>query len=214
MAVKPCGEDYAVFLDPVLFPGRENIMIWADVIDAIPSEIRTRIRGMVTDNLRGMKSLARHHGWVLQLCHFHLISQLQGRRGRNKKTLTSRHIREALYRLTRRALELPEGPTLQQTLRRLRLTVERPLPARKMRMAVREFLRDLDHYRAYQRVPQLRLPTTTNTVECMGHMIRDLMRRARHLRSPQSLQAWATAFLRIRSPVTCNGKHFQPNYFV
>lgn len=214
MAVKPCGEDYAVFLDPGLCSGREHIMIWSEIIDAIPSEIRRRIRGMVTDNLRGMQSLAHHHGWVLQVCHFHLISQLQGRRGRNKKTLPGRSTREALYHLTRQALELPEGPALQRTLRCLRLTVKRPLPARKMRMAVREFLRDLDHYRAYQRAPQLGLPTTTTTVECMGHMIRDLLRRARHLRSPQSLQAWATAFLRIRSRITCNGKHFQPNYFV
>lgn len=214
MAVNPCGEDDAVFLDPVLCSGREHIMIWSEIIDAIPSEIRRRIRGMVTDNLRGMKSLARHHGGVLQLCHFHLISQLQGRRGRNKKTLPGRSTREALYQLTRQALELPEGPALQRTLRRLRLTVERPLPARKMRMAVREFLRDLDHYRASQGAPQWRLPTTTNPVECTGHLIRDLMRRARHLRSPHSLQTWAPAFLRLRSRVTCNGKHFQPNYFV
>jgi len=214
MAIKPCGADYALFLDPVLCAGRENVLIWSILIEGIPVELRRRIRGLVTDNLRGMKSLARHHGWVLQLCHFHLISQLQGRRGRNKKTLKGRSIREMLYQLTRQALELPDGLTLQRTLKRLRLTVERPLPARKMRMAVRQFLRDLDHYRAYQTAPELRLPTTTNTVECMGHMIRDRLRRARHLRSPSALLTWVTAWLRVRPQVTCNGKHFQPNSFV
>jgi len=214
MALKPCQEHHAIFLDPVLCPGREHIRIWRQLIEAIPSEVRRRIRGMVTDNLRGMKSLARQHGWVLQLCHFHLISQLQGRRGRNKTTLAGRSIREALYQLTRQALELPDGPALRRTLSRLRLTVERPLLARKMQMAVREFLRDLDHYRAYQMAPHLGLPSTTNTVECMGHLIRDLLRRARYLRSPQSLHTWVTAFIRMRSPLTCNGKHFQQNFLV
>lgn len=214
MALKPCGADYAIFLDPVLCAGRENLLIWSALIEGIPGEIRRRIRGLVTDNLRGMKSLAHQYGWVLQLCQFHLISQLQGRRGRNKKTLTGRSIRERLYQLTRQALHVPDGPILQRTVKRLQLTVEQPLPARKMRMAVREFLRDLDHYRAYQTAPELRLPTTTNTVECMGHIIRDRLRRARHLRTPSALQAWVTGLLRVRSQVTCNGKHFQPNSFV
>lgn len=214
MALKPCRENQAVFLDPMLYQGREHMRQWRELIDALPSDVKDRISGMVTDNLRGMKSLARHHGWVLQLCHFHLISQLHGRRGRHKTPLRDRPLRERLYQLTRHALELPEGRALQQTLHELRHAVEQPLSARKLRMAVRQFLRDLEHYRAYQTYPQLGLPSTTNTVECMGRLIRDLLRRARYLRSPESLQAWVTGFIRKRSPLTCNGKHFQPNFFV
>ncbi len=211
MALKPCTENSAVFLDPLLFWGRESAQLWRQVLQAIPPEPKRRIRALVSDNVRGMKSLARHNGWVFQLCHFHLISQLQGRRGRKKTTLAGRTIREQLYQLTRQALELPDGPRLQGTLRRLRSTVSKPLSARKMRMAVRQFLRDIHHYRAYRIYPELGLPATTNTVEAMGHIIRDLLRRTRHLRSQDSLLFWTTAFIRKRPALVCNGKHFPPN---
>jgi hypothetical protein len=213
MAVKPCDENQATFLDPVLIPGREHVRQWAALIEGLPVEIKVRIRGMVTDNLRGMRSLARHHGWGLQLCQFHLISQMHGRRGRHK-CLLDRSLRERLYTLTRRALELPEGRALRHTVHALRQAASYPMAARKLRMAVRQCLRDLPHYRLCHQYPELGLPTTTNTVECMGRLIRDLLRRTRYLRSPESLQTWVTAFVRKRSPLTCNGKHFQPNFLV
>lgn len=34
------------------------------------------------------------------------------------------------------------------------------------------------------------------------------------IRSPQALQMWATALIRLRPKVMCNGKHFQPKKFV
>jgi hypothetical protein len=213
MAVKPCGKNQATFLDPALLPGREHVRQWAALIEMLPSEVKARIRGLVTDNLRGMRTLAQQHGWVLQLCQFHLISQLHGRRGQ-WKCLPDRARREYLYVLTRRALELPDGRRLHRTVQALRRAATSSMPGRKMGMAIRQCLRDLPHYRTCHEYPWLGLPTTTNTVECMGRLIRDLLRRARYLRSPQALQAWITAFVRIRSPLTCNGNHFQQNYFV
>ncbi len=136
MALKPCDENQATFLDPVLVPGREHVRQWAALIEALPMEVRARIRGMVTDNLRGMRSLARHHGWVLQLCQFHLISQMHGRRGYHT-CLPDRLLRERLYSLTRRALELPEGRALHRTVQALHQATNPPLPARKLQMAIR-----------------------------------------------------------------------------
>src|SRR5262245_64801575 len=75
-----------------------------------------------------------------------------------------------------------------------------------MRMIVREFLRRIDHFRAYRKYPELDLPTTTGSVEAMNRRVRDLMRQTRSISSPQALQLWAIALIRTRPIVVCNGK--------
>ena len=210
MALKPCHQSRAVFLDPLLFPGREEIDYWLQSIGTIPIGASKRIQALVSDQIRGTTSLAARRGWVSQLCHFHLISQLQGNRGTRKRKVVGRTMRELCYQLTRQALELPDGPKLQRVLLRLKTLVRQPSGARRTRMVVREFLRRTHQFRAYRKYPHLELPTTTGTVEAMGRIIRDLMRRTRSIRSPQALQLWATAMIRMHPNVTCNGKHFQP----
>jgi hypothetical protein len=83
-----------------------------------------------------------------------------------------------------------------------------------VRMIVREFLRRVDQFRAYQKYPELNLPTTTGSVEAMNRRIRELMRQTRSVRSPQALKLWATALIRTRPTVMCNGTHFQQKKFV
>ena len=214
MGLKPCHQNHALFLDPLLFPGREEIGCWSQTISTIPVRAHKRIQALVSDQIRGITSLAVHKGWVLQLCHFHLISQLQGNRGRRKRKVADRTMREVCYQLTRQALELPDGPKLQRILERLKKVVRQPGSATRTRMVVREFLRRTDQFRAYRKYPHLDLPTTTGTVEAMGRIVRDLMRQTRSIRSPHALQMWATALIRQRPKVTCNGKHFQQIKFV
>ena len=214
MGLKPCHQNHALFLDPLLFPGREEIGCWSQTISTLPVGVHKRIRALVSDQIRGITSLAVHKGWVLQLCHFHLISQLQGNRGRRKRKVADRTMREVCYQLTRQALELPDGPKLQRVLERLKKLVRQPGGATRTRMVVREFLRRTDQFRAYRKYPHLELPTTTGTVEAMGRIVRDLMRQTRSIRSPHALQMWATALIRQRPKVTCNGKHFQQIKFV
>src|SRR4029077_17933974 len=109
--------------------------------------------------------------------------------------------------LTRRALELPDGPRLRTVLT-LNSHVRQATRLRVMRMIVREFLRRIDHFRAYRKYPKLNLPTTTGSVEAMNRRVRDLMRQTRSIKSPQALHLWATARIRTRPMVMCNGKHF------
>ena len=61
-----------------------------------------------------------------------------------------------------------------------------------------EFLRRIDHFRAYRKYQQLDLPTTTGSVEAMNRRVRDLMRQTRNIKSPQALHLWATALIRTR----------------
>jgi hypothetical protein len=74
-------------------------------------------------------------------------------------------------------------------------------------MAVREFLHGLEFYRAYLKYPQLGLPQTTNVVESMGRILREMLRSSRAGSNPAALLLWATALIRMRSTMTCNGHY-------
>ena len=209
VALKPCTGNVAVFFDPVLLPGGEGAYKWKQVFEAIPPEAQSRIRALVVDNLQGMKAITKHRDWILQLCHFHLILKLQIQRGRGRRILKGGHIREKIYRLIREALEVPKGPRLDIVLQQLNLLAQASCGTQRIQAMEREFLQSVPYYRAYRTHPELNLPSTTNTVESMVSIIRDLLRRNRCASSPQSLRRWTTALIRIRKELTCNGKHHQ-----
>jgi hypothetical protein len=208
-ALKPCSGETAIFLDPLLLPGKEGITRWHQVVAAIPPKIRSRIRALVVDNLPGMLPLATRNHWLLQLCHFHLILKLQTQRGRRKRALRGGWVREELYQLIRRALEANPGPVLQALLRRLRHIEQTSCGTQRIQAMVREFIHSIDYYRTYRTHPELHLPTTTNTAESMGSIIRNLLRRNRCASNPKALLMWATALIRLRPEVVCNGRHLQ-----
>jgi hypothetical protein len=204
MALKPCQGDYAVFLDPVLLAGTEKVARWDQALAAIPQAASERIRAIVVDNLPGMRRLAHQRGWVLQLCHFHLLLKLYGQRGSRPHALYGGPVREQLHQCIRHALSLPEGAPLDTTLRRLHGLALTDCGTARVQGMVRALLRDLEFYRSYLQYPQLGLPHTTNTVESMGRLLRDLFRRSRAGSNPASVLQWATAFIRLRSHITCN----------
>lgn len=207
LAVRPTRSAVATFLDPVFLPGRESLNAWQQVLQQIPQYVKSRIVAMVADGFRGGALLAAEHGWVFQRCHFHLIAELQRMRGVGKRVQHPK-IREAIYQTVREALETTNRRRLNELVRILhRLATHLHCP-HWMGMRVREFLRHIDDFRAYQNHPELRLPSTTNTVESMGRTIRDVVRRSHGFRTPQSLRQWITAQLRLCPTRTCNPKIF------
>jgi hypothetical protein len=207
-ALKPCAGQSAFFLAPLLIAGKEGATRWEQAFAAIPAQARARIRALVVDNLRGMQLVANRRRWVLQLCHFHLILKLQVHRRGPRRALKGGKVRQEIYHLIRHALELPEGPRLKSVLGRLHRLAQTSCGTRRMQAVVREFLDCITYYRTYRTHPALGLPATTNTVESMGGIIRDLFRRSRAASSPRSLLLWATALIRLRPEITCNGKTF------
>lgn len=210
LAVRPIRSSVATFLDPVFLPGRECLDSWQRVLNQIPPKVKKRIVAMVADGFRGGNALADEHGWVFQRCHFHLIAELQRMRGVGKRVQYPK-IREAIYQTVREALETTDQRRLNELVRMLRRLVAHPHCPHWMGMRVREFLRYIDDFRAYQNHPELRLPSTINTVESMGRTIRDVIRRSHGFRTPQSLRQWITAQLRICPTRKCNRKIFQKN---
>ncbi len=193
-------------MDPLLIQARENVWDWQRFTEGLPKPVYSRIKALVCDNFSGAKRWAGRNNWTLQLCHAHLIRQLQIRRGRWKHRIPGTSVRESIYQLIRTTLELPESPRLEKMLKRLN-TIQKLSPSVFLGRITREYLRSAGFYRAYLHHPELELPTTTNTLESMAKKIRDLMRRTNNLRTPKSLGIWVTGFIRINPKMVCNGRH-------
>jgi transposase-like protein len=211
VALKPCRGHRATFLDPLLLPGREGAARWQQAVAAIPAHARKRIRAIVADNLPGIEKIARQQRWVLQLCHFHLLLKLQAPRRRVRYALRGGAVREEIYQSIRNALLLPEGKCLLQTLERLRRLSRGDCGTLRIKTVLCQFLVDLPFYRSYLAHPDLGLPLTTNAVESMCRLLREMLRSSRAGSNPRSLLLWATALIRLRPTVTCNGYSINRN---
>jgi transposase-like protein len=205
MALKSCRDDQATFLDPILLIGREGATRWHQAVAAIPVEARTRIKAIVADNLPGMRKLAYQQNWVLQLCHFHLLLKLMARRGSIRYALRGGRVREQIHELVRAALTAPDGDRFRNAIQRLEKISRGDCGTLRMQTVLREFLANIPFYRAYREHPSLGLPTTTNAVESMCRLIREMFRSSRAASNPRSAQMWATAFIRLRPTLICNG---------
>ena len=204
-ALKPCDGENATFLDPLLLPGKEGASRWQQAFAAIPQSAKQRITAMAVDNLPGMQKLAAQNWWVLQLCQFHLLLKLQARRRGVRYTLRGGAVREEIQQLIRAAMDLPEGKRLSATLKRLQRLAEGDCGTERIQTTVREFLKNLPYYRSYLMHPELGLPRTTNSVESMCRLLREMFRSSRAGSNPDSVLLWATALIRLRPDVTCNG---------
>ncbi len=207
LALKPVGHATAQFFDPLLLPGRESARDWRVAMDRLPLETAARIKALVSNGFRGAHTITRERGWVHQRCHFHLIAQLQGRRGHHTH-LPSAPVREAVYQTVRQALVTGSTPQLAQLRLHLEALAARADCPRRLRMYVRDFLRQLESFRAYRAHPDLHLPTTTNVVESMVKQLRD---RIRPLSTPAALDRWAWATVRLHPVMVCNGHDLQPD---
>jgi hypothetical protein len=110
MAVKPCHQNRAIFLDPVLRKGRENMQGWYHAFTTIPPAIHKRIRASVSDEVSGIIKLGTTQGWIVQLCHFYLISRLQNCRGRRNRRLQGRPLREHFINMSAKLSSCPTVP--------------------------------------------------------------------------------------------------------
>jgi hypothetical protein len=95
LAVKAVGTEKVIILDPALRRGKENAIIWNNVINQIPASVKKRIIAIVSDGIRGIENIAASNGWVLQRCHFHILSRLQKMRGKRASTY-GRLVREEI----------------------------------------------------------------------------------------------------------------------
>lgn len=205
MALRPLTGNRAVFLDPLLLRGTETKLGWQMALGTIPIICRTRIKAFVVDNFSGCTSIAKDNGWVLQLCHFHLIAHLKSMLGGvRRRSLQDGPLRKEAFRLVRIALATADSGLLGSSLDRLEAIHGERILQWKFKDRLREFIRRIDAYRAYRNHPELGLPRTTGSAESMVRVVSDLMRRTRGISSPDAYKLWVTNYIRARPEITCN----------
>lgn len=199
LAIKPIGTDSAVILDPILKEGRENSSFWKEVIDQLEPSIKNRIIAVVCDGIRGMDTVAENNDWLIQRCHFHLLSSLQKMRGKRASTY-GRQVREEIYYSVKLALVETSSYRLNKLCRRLAELAQDPGCPKKMRMLVRDFLRRFPEFRTYLEYPEFAIPTTVNVMESINSFTR---RKSRTVNSPKTWHKWTLAAIRYKSIFTC-----------
>jgi hypothetical protein len=203
LAVKPRSKDIVFLLDPIMLRDRESVTGWEQAIATIPDCIRKRIDGFVSDNLTGLSTVADRHGWIHQLCHFHLLKEVWRRLGRRRPDHTTHtDIRERVYACLRILLSAHDREAGRATHELASLARDSHCPA-KLRMIIHTTLRQEHRYRAYRSHPYLTLPTTTGIMESLGAQVR---KRTSKLNTPEAVERWAKAYVRMKKTMKCNGK--------
>ena len=199
LAVKPAGSKTVTILDPILRRGKENSTVWASIINRLPRSVKKRIIALVSDGIRGIENVAERNDWIIQRCHFHLLSMLQKMRGK-RATTPGRLIREEMYSSVKLALSETSMRRLNILCRRLAVLAHKEECPKRMKLTVRGFLRFLPEFRSYLDHPELNLPTTANVMESVNSIVRE---KTRTVKTPESWRKWAIACVRFKSKFTC-----------
>lgn len=195
--VKPLNEERAYVLPMYIDPRVENKKSWHEAFQtSIPPSLRPCIQGLVCDGKSGLPQLAYDEGWLVQRCQFHLIARLQLKRS---KYALSRHRKEGvkLYELTKTVCTTRSRNRLARALLSLSRIV-RMERNRYLKTILSGFVKHYRDYRTFLIYPELVLPTTTNAVECVNSLIRDLLHRMRGCRNVSSTLLWIEALLKHR----------------
>ena len=208
LAVKPTDRDEAVILDPILRPGKESVQAWKELIGtSIAPSVKNRIVALVSDGIAGGKGLAMGFGWRHQRCHFHLLKELEKRRGKRKQ-ISGWTEREQIYQDIRALLRTQTPTRIRFLTRRLKQRAAKKECPRKIRMIVNNVLDELSAFHLYLTQPEWNLPNTTGVMESLGNTIRAGVRK---VRTPASLIRWATAVVRSHPKFVCKRTDYQPN---
>lgn len=199
LAVKSVHSQKVVILDPILKRGRENTTDWENIFFQLPDPIRKRVIALISDGIRGIENVVIENNWILQRCHFHLLSMLQKMRGK-RATTPGRIVREEIFNSVKLALSETSNRRLNILCRRLAVLAQTKGCPVRMKLTVRGFLRSLSEFRNYLNYPELNLPTTTNVMESINSFVREKTKR---LKTPKSWHKWAIACARLKSKFTC-----------
>jgi len=199
LAVKSTNSKSVIIFDPVLKQGKENATTWNEIINQLPPGVKKRIVALVSDGIRGIETISVNNGWIIQRCHFHLLSVLQKMRGKRSST-PGRIVRQEIFSLVKLSLSETSTRKLNIIFRRLAVLSRNEGCPKRMRMVVRDFLRRSSEFRSYLDYPELNLPTTINVMESINSFVRE---RAKTINTPKSWQKWAIACVRFKSKFTC-----------
>lgn len=207
--LRSVNSKHAFIAMPLVRLGREHQTGgWQSAFDQLSPEAKNRIKALVCDGARGLVAIAKQGDWILQRCHFHLRHRIANyiRSGPlSKQSAVGLDIKKLVDTI----LLEPDELAVKSAIKQLQL-VSTNIRSRFLKTILSGLARYYRDYRSYLAHPELRLPNTSNSVESLNSLIRDLQRRARGFSSLKSFLSWLVALCKRRRSVICN-KKYQPN---
>jgi hypothetical protein len=203
--VRPIDRDIARVRGLYLVQGEESEDHWQETLEQTlkPKEL-ANIRAIVADGAHGLVALSRAYGWKYQRCQFHLLKDLQLISG--KRSGPTQALRQTALRVTREILDTPDERTAQRLKQQLIRLIARPDCPKTVRKKIGGFLKHFSKFRTCYHAPELRLPHTSNSAECIGRFVRERLGVMRGLRTVRSLEYWLDILKRERTSVRCTPK--------
>lgn len=196
-------EEYATMALLDFLPGAESKENWAKVIDQLPQEAQGRIVALVSDGFTGLISIAEQRGWKFQWCHVHIKRRLSELRGVRK--LPARTIRRRITKLIYLFLETSDDRIAERSLKAIKKLFAHPDCPASMPSRLSGIIKRTKYFRTYRAVPELNLPTSTNSAENINSQITSRLTPMRGLRSAKSLKFWIAVMYQTIKPVRCRG---------
>jgi len=198
--LRPVNANEAVICPPVILPGHENSRGWNEAFRFLPKALEKRIIALVSDGGTGLMLLAKTKPWIIQRCHFHLISAVQNYLTTGPRS-PHREFALQVMNLVRQVLQTKDKELITKVE-----TLRRQTSSRGLKRVLGGLIENLPDFHAYLHYPYLNLPTTSNTAESFIQCLRDLMYRCRGFRSLEALQRWLTAAAIFKRTMRCNGR--------
>lgn len=207
LLLRPIKSGIARLRGLVLLVGDESEENWKIALRRIltPKEL-AQIQAIVADGSHGLVSLCSEYGWKYQRCHFHILKDLQAVSG--KRPGPTQTLRQKALALVREILDTPSEQAIRPCITRLRRLVAHSGCPKTVRKKVGGFLTHLEKFRTCYRYPELNLPHTSNSAECVGRMIRTRLGIMRGLSTVSSLRYWLDIILRSHPSIRCEKKKF------
>jgi hypothetical protein len=186
-----------------LKPGRECEATWSTLIEELPHSVLKRTQALVGDGSAGLLSVARSYDWEFQRCHFHLKLRMAELRG--LRNIPGKLIRQEVQRQLFRFLEVPSPLEAKASLIKIKKLFARPDCPHTLPSRLAGLFKHSAEFRAYRLRPELNLPVTSNSAECVARQIRDRLHRMRGVRSPESLAKWLKIIHQQFRQIKCQG---------
>lgn len=189
----------------VLIPGEECKELWEQALaQSLTAQELANVRGITGDGGHGLTTLCQERNWRYQRCHVHLLRDLYKVRGQRRTP--TQWLRQRALKLVRETLNTPSEQKANRLIWQLRLLITHSECPKTVRSKVGGFVRHYWKYRVCYQYPDLRLPRTTNSVECISQLVQRYLNRMRGMRSAQSLRYWLNIVRRCHPTVRCSSR--------
>lgn len=201
--LRPIASDTAIVARMCVRRGKETRGVWESLFRRLPAAVTKRIYALVSDGFNGARYLAADRGWRFQQCQVHCKRRMAELRG--VRNLPGRLIRQRVTSAVHEFLDTPDAAVAARALAEIHRLFVHPECPRTIRTRLAALRRAPQLYRTCWTHHELRLPSSTNSAECVNGAVRRMLTRVRGFTTPQQLKYWVSIFHSTMLTVMCRG---------